>query len=363
MKVISSGSRYEIYEDDLKTYDQLPAQTYVVKFNPMSGFSLKRTDDFVNKEEKIYGSHECKISKVLTSYDHMERSLGIILSGDKGIGKSLFTQILAEHVIKEKNMPVIMVTKPYVGIAEYLDSIEQDIMVLFDEFEKVFSTESTENGESQQNLLGMFDGTSQKKRIYAITVNSLYNVNDYMLNRPGRFHYHFRFDYPEGEELRVYLRDKVPAEYHGEIENVVRFSQRVRLNYDCLRAIAFELSMGTTFKEAISDLNILNTDRVYYTFTLHFKNAPDIQRKCTADLFGEDTISFNASGGVDDDDYLTVRFSPKSVQTVNNLLEVDGSHVVITYSEDNEEYTKEHVKLTKITIAQSAVSTVNYSAF
>ena len=41
MKAISIGSRYEIYDDTLKAYDGLPAQTYTVCFSQMTGFFLK----------------------------------------------------------------------------------------------------------------------------------------------------------------------------------------------------------------------------------------------------------------------------------------------------------------------------------
>ena len=73
-----------------------------------------------------------------------------------------------------------------------------------------------------------------------------------MINRPGRFHYHFRFDYPTADEIEVYLRDKIDEKYYPEIKEVVNFSYKVKLNYDCLRAIAFELNSGEKFSEAIN---------------------------------------------------------------------------------------------------------------
>ena len=44
---------------------------------------------------------------------------------------------------------------------------------------------------------------------------------------------------------------------YDEIENVIAFSVRMNLNYDCLRSIAFELNNGLKFQEAINDLNII----------------------------------------------------------------------------------------------------------
>lgn len=77
MKVINYGSNYEIYANDLKTYDKLPAQTYKVRFNPMSGFSLAVTDDFKLKESKVYGDRLVKIEKVLHTFKTINRSLGL----------------------------------------------------------------------------------------------------------------------------------------------------------------------------------------------------------------------------------------------------------------------------------------------
>ena len=56
MKAISIGSRYEIYDDTLKAYDGLPAQTYTVCFSQMTGFFLKVRPDLVVKEP-VYGVH------------------------------------------------------------------------------------------------------------------------------------------------------------------------------------------------------------------------------------------------------------------------------------------------------------------
>ena len=91
------------------------------------------------------------------------------------------------------------------------------------------------------------DGMSGGKKLFVITCNSLHKLSEFLINRPGRFHYHFRFDYPNADEIREYMTDKIPTEMHGEIDAVIAFAARVRLNYDCLRAIAFELSTGLSF--------------------------------------------------------------------------------------------------------------------
>lgn len=357
MKVVNFGSTYQIYQDDLKTYDELPAGTYIVRFNPMSGFSLERSTDYVNAEEKIYGEANGKTDKILKAYNKMDNSLGLILSGDKGIGKSLFIRLLGEEVIK-LGMPVIVVNRAFKGIADFIESIDQEVLVLFDEFEKVFDKRK-EGVESQDDLLGLFDGMSQTKRLYAITVNELNRVSEYMINRPGRFHYHLRFDYPDSAGIREYLEDKVELEYHEEIANAVSFGNRVKLNYDCLRAVAFELNLGTTFKEAIKDLNILNTKQEAYRISVQFENHPTLNTTYHLDMFAQEdqTIDFYdvARDGMEVSFNITdVVFKPSGEMVV------PGDKVKLKLYDDNDTYVKGQVEPVSLTITSKKQNSLHY---
>lgn len=345
MKIINYGNTYEIYSDDLRTYDLLPPGTYKVAFDPMSGFSLNKVDNFVTLEEKIYGNHLEKIDKVLESYDRFNRSLGVILSGDKGMGKSLFTQLLSQKAV-EKELPVIMVTKAYPGVADFIDKIKQDALIMFDEFEKVFSI-SGGQGESQNNLLGLFDGTSQVKRLYAITVNNLHHVSEFMVSRTGRFHYHMRFDYPTAAEIEIYLKDKIEEQYYGEIKHVVAFANKVKLNYDSLRAIAFELNGGISFRAAISDLNILATDTQRYDIKVTFSDGKvtTITRQ-HMNLFQE---NIRIDGYKDGGDYFSLSFSGNKIKDEMNRMFVAGEDLTSESIDQDgdkvEQYSVQHVEI------------------
>ena len=295
MKVVSTGSVYTLYDDTLLTYEELPPQSYVVRFSQTRGFYLEKYVEIEVKENKIYGVHLSKVQKVLSSFESFNRNLGVILSGDKGIGKSLFARLLSIEAIK-KGLPLIVVDTFVPGIASYIESIDQEVMVLFDEFDKTFGEVKAEDGKAspQANLLSLFDGVSGGKKLFVITCNNMFKLNEYLINRPGRFHYHFRFDYPSPTEIREYLEDKLPEDRHGEIDAVVVFSQKVNLNYDCLRAIAFEIGRGESFKTAIADLNILNTGDQAYNFVVRFKNGRSLHRnKQYFDLFSPGTIALS----------------------------------------------------------------------
>ena len=253
MHIVESGKRYRIFNNAITTYDQLPPKTYRVDYDPETRiFSLLEAHDFEIPETKIYGQHLDKVKKVLNSMDKMNRNLGVILSGDKGIGKSLFSKCLGLKA-RKKGIPVILVNEYHEGIANFLEEIEQTVMILFDEYDKTFD-EKKHN--CQAEMLSLFDGVSAGKKLFVITCNEIQSLSQYLINRPGRFH-HFRFLYPTADEIRDYMEDKLDKQYYDEIENVIAFSVRMNLNYDCLRSIAFELNNGLKFQQAINDLNII----------------------------------------------------------------------------------------------------------
>lgn len=367
MKVINSGNRYEIYSDDLKTYDELPSKTYKVTFNPMSGYSLIKVDDFESTEPVVYGDRTSKIDKVFNAYTHMNRSLGIILSGDKGIGKSLFTQMLAKEA-NNIGLPVILVTNAYPGIADFIDSIQQEVLVLFDEFEKVFSNEDGHDN-SQNKLLSLFDGLSQQKRIYAITINKMYNVSEFMINRPGRFHYHFRFEYPDAEEITTYMHDKLDSAYYNQISKVISFSRRMSLNYDCLRAIATELNFGTPFTDAIQDSNILNIENKAYDIECHIDGLPPIKKSQTLDMFAN-SVTFRTE--TDDDIVINITLDTTKSEISGESLIFTGEGVDVnayTYLDsDDNDYERintlcEKINCHKVIVTPQKVKTYGFNAY
>ena len=289
MKIIESGGQFNIYGgNSIMTYNELPANYYKVCFNENKGFWLELHPEMQLKESKIYGSHNEKADKVLNSFDMFNRNLGVMISGNKGLGKSLFARLLSRKAI-ERGLPVIVVNFYAPGIMDYIDSIQQEVLVLFDEFDKTFEEKS--NFNPQHEVLNVLDGLCIGKKLFAFVCNDLSEISDYMLNRPGRIHYHFRFGYPTGEEMREYLKDKLEPQYHNQINDIVRFSHMVKINYDCLRAIAFELNNGYGFKESINDLNIIRSEdsRNYSKLEVRYKNGRTFVRVMDLNLFVQES--------------------------------------------------------------------------
>lgn len=348
MNIINIGEEFNIYRaDTVKTFTALPTQIYTVKFHKMRGFYLESYKGLEIKE-KVYGVHDSKVEKVIKSFNAFERSLGIILSGDKGIGKSLFAKMLANKCVAN-NIPVIVVQKYIPGIADFIESIQQEVMILFDEFDKTFGEVEASEGQSspQTELLGLFDGISTaSKRLYVITCNELRKLNDYLVNRPGRFHYHLRFEYPSAEEVTIYLKDKLKPEYYSQIQDVISFCKRTDINYDCLRAIAFEINLGIPFKEAIKDLNILNMNSDnFYTIKVLFEDGTIItKKKYRMNLDADWSYDLWLSPPKSDKEFICISWIPENIEWNDKLL----THVIsgdnIEYSCDKD-YCKDDVEL------------------
>ena len=329
MKIINSGNTYHIYNDNVKTFDQFEPNTYKINFSPMSGFSIEKTQNLKPSENKVYGDHYQKIDKVIKTYDLMNRSLGILLSGDKGIGKSLFVQLLATKYI-EKGYPVFIIDKSYPGLFNYIDSIQQEVVVIFDEFEKTFD-KYDDDVDSQHDILGLLDGTSSQKRLYLATINDLNSISSFLINRPGRFHYHFRFNYPSYDEVIQYLKETTSNVKESEIINAAIFSQQVKLNFDMLRAIAFELNLGESFEDAVKDLNIIAQNIAEYRIEIEMNDESKFEYRSHINL-------------LDDNDHLEINLaefelipSKSSVYDASSLIQIDKEE------KNSIQYTNEYI--------------------
>lgn len=362
MRAIKTGNKIKIYDDSLKTFDKLPAATYMVSYSQMEGCFLTGHPN-ISVTEKTYGVHGAKVVKVLKSFELSRRSLGVILSGDKGIGKSLFAKLLCETAI-DKGIPVLIVDSCVPGVARFIESIDQECVVLFDEFDKIFR--SNRNVDDQAGLLSLFDGTAGGKKLYVVTCNELYGLNDYIVNRPGRFHYHFRFEYPNSADIREYLYDKLNPEYYGEIDKVIAFSHKISLNYDCLRAIAFELNQGVDFKEAANDLNILNINYEEYNITLLLDNGQTLhQYRYRINLFDNDRTynwaTMYDENGVDVAD-LRIDKTKLSYDPVRNVITIIEAGLYLDFSDyDSVDEKYKNAKPLQLTFRRCGMRNLHYT--
>lgn len=188
-------------------------------------------------------------------------------------------------------------------------------------------------------MLSLFDGIGNGKKLFVITCNDLHDLSSYLLNRPGRFHYHFTLSTPNSEEIREYMMDKLKPEYQCNIEKIINFAAYTEITYDCLRAIAFELNNGYTLKETLGDLNILKTNAPYYNIIITFMDGTvaESMRAMQIDFFSEQRVSnwmnHNTSGEIH------VNFVPSdaNVDPVTQNITMKGDKMMLRFDDDDED--------------------------
>lgn len=145
---------------------------------------LEKIDDSFVFDFKIYDL-DCdeimnKIIKTWSSaiFKESSKNLGVIFNGLKGTGKTIAAKLLSNRV----GLPVIIISRPYDGMLEFIQSLNFECVIFIDEAEKTFS-------EDREVLLKMIDGVyNSKRKLYILTTNRL-RVDENLLGRPGRIRY------------------------------------------------------------------------------------------------------------------------------------------------------------------------------
>lgn len=93
LKIIDDGKHLLVYSN-FNSYNSLDSSKnysamYEGGMNGV-GFYLSPTKLFKKPDFKIYGSQINLVDKVLESFKRSSKSIGVILSGDKGTGKTIF---------------------------------------------------------------------------------------------------------------------------------------------------------------------------------------------------------------------------------------------------------------------------------
>ena len=258
-KFLFSGSNVSVVKLNTETArDLLPAQVYTVQFSELAGFSLSIVKDQLQVPEKIYGSAHERVEKCITTYKDRTASTGVLLTGDKGTGKTLTLSLLANKVITDLKLPVILIREPFNGeqFEQFIQMIGECCLI-FDEFGKMYSASKHDDSKpSQEKLLSLFDGVDKTKRLLVLTENHEMNVSEFMLNRPSRIYYHFKYAKLEESSTRGYCSDHNVPE--NVISDILELSRRSKLfSFDMLQTIVEEyMRFGSPVEQTVEELNI-----------------------------------------------------------------------------------------------------------
>lgn len=196
-----------------------------------------------------------------------KRSLGVILNGLKGSGKTW----TAKQIANEMDMPVLIVDNSFDGaILNFIRSLNFSCTILVDEAEKIFKL-----GEDDDVLLRIIDnaGSNLSRHLFILTTNTL-DVNPNLLGRTGRIRYLVNFRNLPEEIVKEYIDDNLdPTLGQGIKDQIIEKINLLEYNsIDLLRSIIEEVNITRTVDSP--DDELMNIPLCRYAWeVLELENA------------------------------------------------------------------------------------------
>lgn len=182
---------------------------------------------------KMYGEVNRNIDLFWNTFVKRVGSMGVLLSGSPGTGKTVFAEVLSNRAL-EHSMSVIMVVdlNPTVETINYIGMME-NVVIMFDEFVKNF------NPRLQEKMLTMLSSATNGKKLFIMTENGTERISPYILNRPGRVRYHLDYERISKEVLDEYCAEhNVSPTLYSEI--IEKHKTAAKFSFDHLQTIVSE---------------------------------------------------------------------------------------------------------------------------
>lgn len=249
--ILQSGGVFRPISNSAVLREDLPVGVYTFESSP-DGYYLSLREPFRDLPP-IYGDHPRWAKRILETFGRKDSNMGVLLSGEKGGGKSLLGKLVANEAASQ-GMATILIEDSHSpkAIGELIAALDSPALIFIDEFEKTYSHPDG----NQTDFLTLLDGTSGSRHLFLLTVNDPRGVNRHMLNRPGRIHYRIDFEGLDESFIRSYCADRL--EYPAELEPILWIANCFdHFNFDQLKSLVDEINAyGEPALEAVKLLNI-----------------------------------------------------------------------------------------------------------
>ena len=252
---LKNGSSYRVTtKESLDLHDKLPPGNYTVGQDPFGNLFLDRIEDF-DIPSKLYGNTTKHTNRIINSFFDRTSQTGVLLNGEKGSGKTLLAKNVCSELAKQ-GVPTIVINATWTDekFFKLMQDIEQPCVIFFDEFEKIYTD------KDQEKILTLLDGVFNSKKLYILTVNDKWKVNNHMRNRPGRIFYLLDFKGLDQQFIREYCQDRLNDKKH--IDQICSLSSLYgEFNFDMLKSLVEEMNR---YNESPTDsLEMLNAKPEY----------------------------------------------------------------------------------------------------
>ena len=336
---LKNGTSWRVSSREaMNLHEQLPAGNYTVAVDMVGNFYLEQIDSF-EIPATMYGNTLRHTDRIINSFWDRPQQTGVLLNGEKGSGKTLLAKNISVQLAKQ-GVPTIVINRDWTGdgFFKLLQDIDQPCVVLFDEFEKVYDR------DKQEEILTLLDGVFGSKKLYVLTVNDKWRVNEHMRNRPGRLFYLLDFKGLDVEFIRDYCEDRLNNKQY--IDQICALTSLFnQFNFDMLKALVEEMNR---YNESPTEaLEMLNAKPEYDNGARYEITLVDNGKEVTTDRLGRDEWCGNplAVAGVqveydlepenEDSEWRCLRFTPENLINLDSqsgkfIFESKGARLILT---------------------------------
>lgn len=257
-----SGASYYIDEDS-NTEKRLPRGVFTVEYDTQRGVCfLKQLSEAFEFPYKVYGLNSEFIERVDKTYKNTTSNLGILLNGVRGTGKTVTAQMIANNI----GNPIIIVSNNYEEkLINFINGIDQDVVIFVDEYEKVF--------EKSKHLLTVMDGVfnnSLSRKAFILTTNNTW-VEENLLQRTGRIRYLKEFGNMESSVVKEVIEDLLnDKKYEEELLDLI--SKLDLVTIDIVKALIQEINIhDKSANNLFKDMNVKKKEPSACSTTLFYK--------------------------------------------------------------------------------------------
>ena len=290
---LRNGTSFRISNEvNMDLHSRLPAGNYTIQQDQFGNMFLDQVEGF-NISGKLYGDIESRAQRILNTFYSRSSSTGVLLTGEKGSGKSLLAKLLCQTAAVN-NIPTVIVSNPRHGekFNSFIQSINHECVVLFDEFEKTY------DAEQQESLLTLLDGVFPSKKLFVLTCNDKFRIDTHMRNRPGRIFYTLDYKGLTEDFIREYCQDNLEqTQYIDQICSIAAMFSS--FNFDMLKALIEEMNRYQESPD--KSLEMLNVKAEYsghvvYTVSLETADGQPIPQELVT---GETEVMLNPLSVID----------------------------------------------------------------